>query len=281
MLTGLVIASAGGWHLRSVAEKKAACELWVALDDIAGVDRSAMACGGVNLRFNAVAVSVVSGAVLALVALVAGRRGRTAARQGHPWPVRRFLTRLASSVDRRLPGVAPEGTPRISAGVVGALLSCLLLVGLLVVHDAWADHQRGAEVEHRSKAQAALAALVLPDDIAPRAEPDSGCTASADELCAFSSRSMEELRPALESLIAGRSSTLSCELIPQPEGMACPVTVYGKIAGYPAVAIASQHMILVRDGDPPPGAVPLRSGTDRGVFFQGTDVTVGLIVPFS
>jgi hypothetical protein len=40
-------------------------------------------------------------------------------------------------------------------------------------------------------------------------------------------------------------------------------------------------MILVRDGDPPAGAVPLHPGASRGVFFLGTDINVSLLVPFS
>ena len=277
-LAGLLAAAAGGWLVRSIAEKKSACEFAAAVDAITGADGAAMGCGGVSLQFNVGAVLVAFGALLALVALlVAARRGRAAARQGHPWPVRRILTRLAAVVDRLLPGGSAGGAPRISSGVMGALLACLLFVGLIGVHNAWDDHQRRTEAAHRATAEAALARLVLPAGITAGAAPDSGCTASAGTLCAFSTRSMEELRPALESLLAGQSRTEMCELVPQPSGMDCPVTVVGEIAGYQAMAIASQHMILVRDGDPPVGAVPLRTGTDRGVFVKGTDVTVSLL----
>ena len=278
-LVGLLAASAGGWLVHSLATTSVVCELSVALDSIGGDGHGhpAIACGRVNLLYNAGGALVASGALLALVALlVAGRRGRAASRHGHPWAVRRFLTRAAAT-DRRLPGVRQDGPPRISASVVGALLSCLLLVGLLAVHDGWSEHQRKAEVAHRHTAERALASLVLPAGTSRGAAPDPGCSASADTVCASSSRSVEELRPAMESLLGGRTSTVMCELVPQPKGMPCPVTVFGNIAGYPAVANVSRHLIIVREGGPPAGAVPLHPGSSRGIFFLGADIYVSLL----
>ena len=57
-----------------------------------------------------------------------------------------------------------------------------------------------------------------------------------------------------------------------------PVTVYGTIDGYPAVANAFGHLLFVRHGKPPVGAIPRKPG-DRHVFFRGSEVTIGLVTP--
>jgi hypothetical protein len=105
-----------------------------------------------------------------------------------------------------------------------------------------------------------------------------------DTICASSQLSPEALRPAMEALLSGRSSTVLCSVLTQPHGMACPVTVYGHVAGYRAVANVFQHMIIIRNGQPPAGAVPVRPGSHRlgpQAYFVGSDITVSLAVPTS
>ncbi|MGQ0629937.1 MAG: hypothetical protein ACT4P1_02770 [Sporichthyaceae bacterium] len=280
-LTGLITASMGGWLVYSGIQAKTACDLSSFFADLTENERPATACSGVNLQLNVGGFMFVAGTLLALVALLAaGRRGRAAARAGHPWPLRRILTRAAVALDRRLPGASPTGAPRIGPTTVGALLSVLLLVGVLAAHDAWSAHQSNAELARRSAAQRALDTLVLPAGVTRSSVDDVGCKVDADTVCASSSLPVEELRPAMESLLAGRASTEMCELAPRPNGWPCPVTVQGKIAGYPAIAIVDRHLVMVREGDPPAGAVPLRPGATRGVFFLGTDINVSLLVPF-
>lgn len=281
-LTGLFAASLGGWLVYSGAEAKTACDLSNLFAELTENERLATSCGGVNLQLYVGGSMLAAGALLALVALVvAGLRGRAAARAGHPWPLRRILTRAAAAADRRLPGTSHTGTPRIGPTAVGALLSTLLLVGVIAAHDAWTTHQSNAELAHLNAAQRALDTLVLPPGVTRGTVDGTGCTADANTVCASSSLSMEELRPAMESLLAGRTSTEMCELAPRPEGMPCPVTVHGTIADYPALAIVDRHLVMVREGEPPPGAEPLHPGSTRGVFFLGTDITVSLLVPFS
>jgi hypothetical protein len=276
---GLLAAAIGWWLVHSVARAHMFCDVFGGAS-IPGIGQPALACGGVNARHTSGVVLVVCGALLALAALfVAGRRGRAADRQGQPWPLRRCLTRVAASVDRRLPGASDKRSPRIDAGAVGAVVSCLLLVGLVAAHGAWSSHERATELAHRHAAEQRLATLTLPKALAS-ASSGPGCSPSADMLCASSAMSAEALRPVMESLLSGRSSTGLCGGLTQPGGMPCPVTVYGKIAGYPSVAIVFPHLIDVRDGKPPARAVPIRPGSHRA-YFLGSDVNVSLIVPMS
>lgn len=278
VVLGLVAAAIGWWLVHSVGQAYVVCDVFGGLATIPGVGHPALTCGGVNARYTSGSVLVASGTLLALVALlVAGRRGRVAARQGHPWPLRRFLKRIGASVDRRLPGASDERSPRIPAGAVGALLCCLLLVGLIANHDAWNTHEQATELAHRHTAEHRLAALTLPTGLV-KGSSGSGCSPSVDTLCASSAMSPESLRPVMESLLSGRPSTVLCSVLTQPAGMPCPDTVYGKIAGYPAVANVFHHLIIVRNGHPPAGAVPVRPGPHRA-YFLGSDVNVSLIVP--
>jgi hypothetical protein len=90
----------------------------------------------------------------------------------------------------------------------------------------------------------------------------------------------------MQHLLDGRSSDLPCEMTSQLKeelpskvvgDTACPVTVYGTIAGYPAMAIAFDHLIVVADGaTPPAGAVPASPGS-KHAFHLGSDVRVGLL----
>jgi hypothetical protein len=90
----------------------------------------------------------------------------------------------------------------------------------------------------------------------------------------------------MQHLLDGRSSDVPCEMTSQLEAQLevvgdtdCPVTVYGTIAGFPAMAIAFDHLIVVADGaTPPAGAVPSSPGSKRG-FHLGSDVHVALLTP--
>jgi hypothetical protein len=276
-LVGSGAALVGWWLVHSVAQANLACDLFGALQSIPGVGRVPAACSGVSLRYNAGGVLVALGGLASLVAfLVAGRRGRAAARQGHPWPLRRVLARTAAAVDRLLPGHSEA--PRVTPTAIGALLSCVLLAAVVAGHTAWRDHQHGAELAHRHRAELALASLALPSGVT-RSPTGGGCTASVDTLCAASGQSMDKLRPVMESLLSGRTSKFMCDLLTQPQGIPCPVTVYGTIDGYPAVATVFRHLLIVRTGHPPTEAVPLHPGATRGAFFLGSDINVSLVLP--
>jgi hypothetical protein len=276
-VVGLVAASIGWRLVDSVAGAHMVCDAFGTLAGIPGAGQPGPACAGVNTRYTSGVLLEASGALLVLVALlVARRRGRVAARQGHPWPLGRLLTRVAASVDRHLPGVSDDRSPRIGAGAVGALLSCLLLVGAIATHSAWSGHERTTELARRHAAEQRLTALTLPTGLAT-ASSASGCAPSLDTLCASSAMSTHDLRPVMESLLSGRSSTALCSLLTQQDGMPCPVTVYGTIAGYPAFATIFQHLIIVRNGRPPAGAVPVRP-TSHSAYFLGSDVNLSLIV---
>jgi hypothetical protein len=62
--------------------------------------------------------------------------------------------------------------------------------------------------------------------------------------------------------------------------MACPTTIYGKNAGYPAFAMISDHLITVRTGEPPGAATPAYAGS-KHLFTLGSDITLGLVNPQS
>ena len=274
---GLVAAVGGWWVFRSVSQDHSACGLFDVLRKIPDTGDPGIACNGVSSRFTAGGVLVGSGGLLALVALLVGsRRGVAASRRGHPWPIRRLLTSVAEFFDRRLPGASKE-PPRIGARAVGALLCALLVLSLIEAHALWASHRRASERVHRHVAELRLATLSIPGAVTT-APGVTGCQPSADKRCAFSPMTPEALRHALEAFLSGRSSTALCGVVPTATGMPCPVTVYGTVAGYPAVANVFQHSIYVKDGHPPAGAVPVRSNS-KHAYFYGSEIYLSLLVP--
>jgi hypothetical protein len=64
----------------------------------------------------------------------------------------------------------------------------------------------------------------------------------------------------------------------------CPVTVYGHYDGALAVGDAFWHLLIVRNGKPPKGAVPIhpdvppRAGHPAG-YWYGSDIMIGTVNP--
>jgi hypothetical protein len=229
-------------------------------------------CAGVERRYDlARAVSLLAAAA-ALIAFVGRmRRSRKAAAAGAPWRSRRVMEAGARWVDRRLPG-RTGSTPRLRPGFLLALSALLLLVGGMATASALRKHRAGEELASYDRAEAALARLALPSGIQRSA---SGCGESA--VCARSTLTPKQVQPDLEKLLHGRAQALI--LLPCIENI-CPVTVYGHIDGYPALAMANRHLLLlpVKHGRPPKGAVPAARGRGR-LFYLGSNISIGAIHP--
>jgi hypothetical protein len=172
--------------------------------------------------------------------------------------------------------LAERPGPRLRPTVIVALVVILLVAGGSVLYETQNVHQdRQSKVDRRA-AERALAGLRLPSGVT-RLRTSSSCTSSAATVCATSTRPPEDLKSALESLLNGRANDLLCKVVAQPQGQPCPVTIYGKVAGYPAVANVHRHLLLVKTGRPPAGAVPLHAGATHGIFFLGADLNISLV----
>jgi hypothetical protein len=77
-------------------------------------------------------------------------------------------------------------------------------------------------------------------------------------------------------LLDGYPDDTVCRLLPVPDGL-CPATIRGTIADYPAVAIVTRHLLVIRAGGKPPAhAIPTRPGSTR-MFYLGSDVSIELV----
>ena len=195
------------------------------------------------------------------VALIAGawlwRRGRRAAAAGSPWRLRRALARI--------------GGTRLRPGYIVALLAlCALFAGGAIVSAVHNAQQRDQDHAY-ALARTRLATLALPASIT-RATP-STCGAA---VCAHSKDLPPQLEPELEQLVHGKPNTTLGQLLPCPVN--CPVNVYGRIGGYPVIATVFWHVIVVRTGPPPAGAIRLPRGHGQ-LFYLGSDVYLDAVQP--
>jgi hypothetical protein len=242
-----------------------------------GLSAKATGCAFLDLRY---ALGLVA-ALLGLLIVAAGfvwlmRRSRRAAASGTPWPVRRTMEAAASWIDARVPGGRAGSAPRLRGGYLAVLSVLLVVVAIGGAVSLWQSHQRSAQIHSYVVATAALTALKLPAGLQRTA-------ACADTVCASSRLSPGQLAPILRRLLDGAPIPAVTALIPCPVGR-CPVTVYGHFDGSVVVGNAFWHLLVVRNGKPPKGAVPLhpglrvRAGHAYG-YWYGSDVMIGTINP--
>ena len=204
---------------------------------------------------------------MACIAIIrAINRAHTASEAGAPWAAHRALTSLTVWLDDRLPGEGRPEHPRVGVGAVLVVIAALLMVGVRAADGQWQDHRATVNERRHQAARLELRDLRLPPGLTR--SHWGGCTPSPDDLCAASAGKPSEVEAAMQHLLDGRSSAVPCEVTSQLEaelalkpGGDCAVTVYGTIAGHPAMAIAFNHQIVVVDGETPPaGAVPAVAG---------------------
>jgi hypothetical protein len=90
-------------------------------------------------------------------------------------------------------------------------------------------------------------------------------------LLAVSPRLLRRPHDAPDPKLAG---TLAC-------AGSCPVTIFGHYHGYPVVGIAFSHLVIVRNGHPPAGAVPVpRLGhAHQQLYYLGSEIDIGAVSP--
>jgi hypothetical protein len=148
-----------------------------------------------------------------------------------------------------------------TSGVVLAV--ALVGVVAVVVAQGWHAHQRSQRAATLRRAEAELLLLTLPNDV--RLTPRTGsCSAAVDRLCATSSLDPTHVAAELSATLDGRVV----------KGPPYGAQASGQIAGYPAVAIAFEHVVDSRTTRPPPGAMPL--GKSKVLFVYGSDVVIEL-----
>ncbi len=235
-------------------------------------------CTAINLRYDL-------GLVTALVALVVTAvgllflmvRSRNAAAAGSAWPVRRRMDAAAAWLDARLPGRRPGSPPRLRGGFLAVLSLVLLVVAGAGGASLWNSYKRSEQIQTYETANALLAAIKLP----PGMKHAPGVCQFT--VCATSSQSPAQIEPFLRRVLHGGpipalSNLLACPL------NACPVTIYGQFHGTLAFGDALRNLIVVRNGKPPKGAIPVHPnlhahrGQPVGYWF-GSQVTIDAIDP--
>jgi hypothetical protein len=82
-----------------------------------------------------------------------------------------------------------------------------------------------------------------------------------------------QIEPMLVTMLRGKRGTV----LGQPME-SC--SVYGHLNGFPAMGLVFAHLVVIREGSPPPGAIPVRPG-NKHAFYVGSDISVSLLAPTS
>lgn len=285
-VAGVAWAVAGWVLLKATSGAHQLCHVFASLDDLAAGSAGPQplprpSCSTTDDRYFLALGILWAGVALAVVGIVAmARRARASRRAGCPWLMHRVTTRVAVWIDPWLPGQRrADGNPRISNGLVSVMGVMMLLVAINIGVAGWGHFARIRDARSHHRGQVALAALKLPVGVMAGSADGSksACAPSPDTLCASSPLPPAQVDAMLRRLIHGKPNPAICALLPSPAG---PPTcaIYGKLGGYGAMAIAFNHLVVVRSGAPPPGAVPVHPGNKR-FFYLGTDVTITLLTP--
>jgi hypothetical protein len=237
-------------------------------------------CGSANLRYDGGLIAALVGLALAIGGLAwLMRRSRRSARQGAPWPVRRRMDAAANWLDVRLPRARTGSQPRLRGGFLSVLAVLVVVVAVGGLIWQWDSYQRSQQIQTYETANAVLAAIKLPPDMKHAPGP---CQFT---VCATSRQSPAQIGPFLRRLLHGAPApAVNALLCPIPIQGNCPVTIYGHFHGAVAFGDALQNLIVIRNGKPPKGAVPIhpnlhsRPGQPVG-YWYGSQVTIDAIDP--
>jgi hypothetical protein len=277
---GALTLGVGWWQYHSTGAQRTACEFVDFLGSLTG-KAPATSCQAVQSKATLGLVLIGLGALELLAgSWAASRRGLRSARQGHPWPARRLFLRMARALDSRLPGYRAS-RPRISQAWIAGGLFVAFVAGVGETAAAWHTHTTAVREHRYAAAQQALQKLTLPSTMTRRSS-DPVCPTDVDMLCAGSNQTPQALTPAVSALLHGTPNSALCDAMAMPGvddiAVPCPTTIYGKIAGYPAVATISRHLIQVKSGKPPPGATRLNPKM-KTLYVLGSDITIGIAAP--
>jgi hypothetical protein len=272
VILGVTATAVGWWLFQSNSTLRLVCDFTQALSFATDAPRTT-GCTRVHTE-TVVAVVLLAGGIPALVigSLVASRRGLRAARQGRPWPVRRRLTRAARVLDSRLPGFDGSKT-RIKQQWLAALLFVAMVFGVIGAANGWHAYRNGVRRHQYATAQRELATMRLPASMTLTTKNDL-CELTSDQVCASSAKAPEQLLAVLAALLHGKPDSTECEILGTPDAE-CPVMIKGKLGGYPVLGFAFKHMVTVRSGKPPAGAIRVRPKF-KTLFYLGSDITIEL-----
>ena len=244
-----------------------------------GLPTKATSCAALDLRYDLGLVGALVGLVIAMAGFVwLMRRSRRAARSGAPWPIRRTLDAAARWLDARLPGNRYGAEPRIRGGFLAGLGVVLVVAAVGGAVSVWDGYQRSQQIHGYEAATTALTALQLPHGL--QREPAGAC--GDETVCARSSLNPPQIGPFLRHLLDGAPNPSATAAIPCAGP--CPVVIYGHYDGALTVGIAFWHLLIVRDGKPPRGAIPARPSIPAragrpAAYFLGSDIDIGTVDP--
>ena len=279
---GGVSSVAGYAEYRSVKSTYVICTLssmTQQLGSILGTDgsRSPSDCSSIDARYTVSIWIIRAGLLVLIIAAVAAlRRLNAATKAGTPWWIYRTLSRWCVWLDRKLPGKQNPERPRISVTALTALTLVAFGISANAAHASWTHHEHALTKQRFLRAEQHLTSLHIPADLT--VGDIGGCHTGADQRCASTTKTAQQIAPELIQLIHGRPTTLLCALTHFDGAPPCPITIYGQIAGSPAAIDIFQHAIFVKTGNPPSGAVPVRPG-NKHAFFLGSEVWISLIDP--
>jgi hypothetical protein len=280
VVAGVVVAVGGLVVRRDVGPVRSVCQINAQIrslmESVAKTPRSFASCSSLDLRYDLGTAAAVLGLLIVAVGFVClMRRSRRAGLAGASWPIRRVMDASARWLEACLPGGHSGSRPRLRGGYL-ALLS--VTVGVVVVVGAvslWHSHERSERIHAYDTATAALAALELPSSVERTAD------VCGDPVCGRSSLSPPQVEPMLRRLLNGAPNPVSALL---PCAGRCPVVIYGRFKGSLAVGVAFWHLLIVRHGEPPKGAIPVRPGTavrpgHPYAYYLGSEINIGLVNP--
>jgi len=291
LLGGMAIGIAGYLVARAGRSSRSACQIarfyyWSSRQlnsafhaTVYRVAARPPSCSSASLHYDLGIALTVLGAVLALIALITLLiRSRRATAAGTPWATQRAAASAARWLDAHLPGRrGPE--PRIRPGFV-TVLALVALVGAVVGADAaWRNYynqqELSAQLRNYDRAAAALASVQLPATM--HREPSANC---GNPLCARSALPPRALQPFLRRFLHGApepgETAGDCQRLMALGIAGCAVTVNGEYDGYPTVGLVFPHMLIVRHGHPPQGAI--RDVRNHEIFFLGSDIWIGPVL---
>lgn len=229
-----------------------------------------LSCGALDARYRlglALAGVGFAAAIIAGVGLM--RRSRRAARSGNPWPLRRVTRAAAEWIDAQLPGKRGS-QPRLRPGYITFLGAVVAIVAVGAAQSAISDVSQTEQLDAYKTTQRTLGTLALPTVI--RRE-SSSC---GSPLCGHSKLTPPQLEPMLARLFDAKPDTTVTRLIECPGR--CPIMLRGQVQRYPVVADLFWHLVVVRHGPPPIGAIPLPHGHDH-LFYLGSDIDIFAVEP--
>lgn len=162
---------------------------------------------------------------------------------------------------------------RVSGLLLGLLAAAAVLglgyLGLLAVQ----AHNRSFQAASYRRGERALQALALPPGVVDMTDTKAGgapfgCRPAADTRCLHARLATKDVDPLLHELLTVTHDECTSELV--------QCTVFGRIGGHGAFAIAFPHVNATKNGHVPAGAVLARNGRQ---YVLGTDITLGLTDP--